>query len=250
MMNILAARHFRTLEQFVQSNVLLGFDYDGTLAPIAQTPDAARMRATTERLLKQVVRLYPCVVISGRSLDDLTGRLTRVPIWHLFGNHGLEPERANAGESPTGAWAQWLKQRLPSQRGVVIEDKKYSLTIHYRQAGDKRRALDAIAEALKHLPDARTLTGSQAVNVLPLNGVNKGVALQEARRQFACDCAIYVGDDGTDEDAFSSAGADRLLAIRVGRSRGTAAHYCLPAQRDIDQLLHLLVRLRGRVTAR
>ena len=246
MVNLLAKQHLPDLEHFVAANVLLGFDYDGTLAPIARTPEQARMRASTEKLLTDVARVYPCVVISGRSLDDLSARLAGIPVWHIFGNHGLEPVRASQpGEGQTDGWAQWLKNRLPPQDGVIIEDKKFSLTIHYRQASDKRRALEAIAEALRQLPGARALGGNQAVNVLPLDGANKGVALQEARRQFACDCALFVGDDDTDEDAFTSAGPDRLLAVRIGPAPPqSAARYCLPAQRDIDTLLEMLLRFR------
>jgi trehalose 6-phosphate phosphatase len=246
MVNLLAKQHLPALEQFVAANVLLGFDYDGTLAPIARTPEQARMRASTEKLLADVARLYPCVVISGRSLDDVSSRLEGVPIWYIFGNHGLEPVRASQpGEGQTGDWAEWLKQKLPPQQGVIIEDKKFSLTIHYRQASDKRRALEAIAEALQQLPGTRTIGGNQAVNVLPLAGVNKGVALQEARRQFACDCALFVGDDATDEDAFTSAGPDRLLGLRIGSTRSSAARYYLSAQRDIDTLLEMLLRFRS-----
>ena len=51
MADILAPRNRAILADFAASNVLLAFDYDGTLAPIASTPAQARMRASTRRLL-------------------------------------------------------------------------------------------------------------------------------------------------------------------------------------------------------
>src|SRR5262245_22056428 len=82
MQTILAHDQRELLAGFAHSNVLLAFDYDGTLAPIAPTPDAAQMRRDTRQLLTQVARLYPCIVISGRALDDLTRRFSRIPVWY------------------------------------------------------------------------------------------------------------------------------------------------------------------------
>jgi trehalose-6-phosphatase len=60
----------QALTSFALSNVLLAFDYDGALAPIASTPARARMRHTTRALLGRVAVLYPCVVISGRAARE------------------------------------------------------------------------------------------------------------------------------------------------------------------------------------
>jgi trehalose 6-phosphate phosphatase len=256
--SILASDHQALLAWFARSNVLLAFDYDVTLAPIVPTPNDARMRATTRTLLARAARVYPCVVISGRALDDLTTRFRNIPVWYLFGNHGLEPPPPGTTSNPTHArvWAARLKRHLPPDPGLVIEDKRYSLTIHYREAHDKRRAIEAIERAVRELPDARALGGNEAVSLLPRGGANKGVALQQACRWFACDSAIYVGDDATDEDAFASSYPEKLLTIRVGRDAGTQASYHLEDQRDIDVLLQVLVDLRtadssrGRAAAR
>lgn len=91
MRNILTKTNLATLTDFASSSVLLAFDYDGTLAPIAPNPADARMRATTRQLLTRVARIYPSVVISGRAHHDLAKRLGRLPLWEVFGNHGAEP---------------------------------------------------------------------------------------------------------------------------------------------------------------
>src|ERR1051325_2477462 len=168
MPNILSPRQLLTLAQFAASNVLVAFDYDGTLAPVARTPQSVRLRSRTKRLLCGVAERYPCVVISGRSRTDLTTRLGRIPFWHVAGNHGVEPwGESEAYASRVGAWARSLERRMAGHEGVVIEDKTYSLTVHYRLARNKRRALDAITSAARRLKDARILGGSQAVNIIP-----------------------------------------------------------------------------------
>lgn len=244
--HILSARHVSVLDGFAASNVLLAFDYDGTLAPIAPSPAGARMRPRTRRLLAQVTRRYPCVVISGRPLDQLTRKLHRIPVWHLYGNHGFEP---SAGTERHAAWVRdWvdrLSWQLLPHEGLVIEDKKYTVTVHYRHVRNKRRAVEAIRAAVRRLPHARVTGGEEALNLLPRGGPNKGVALRQAQRLFACETAIYVGDDDTDEDAFASGPADRLLSIRVGARRDSGARYRLRSQRDIDALLQRLVDLRA-----
>jgi trehalose 6-phosphate phosphatase len=243
---ILTPGHLPVLIQFALSNVLLAFDYDGTLAPIASTPARARMRRTTKNLLAKVTRLYPCVVISGRQLHDLEARLDRIPVWCVFGNHGLEPgATGHRADDNVRGWVEHLNDQLGEQDGVVIEEKKYSVTIHYRQARDKARARAAISEAARGLTNARTLGGSLAVSVIPRGGPDKGVALQEARRRFACDTAIYVGDDDSDEDAFISGPPEQLLSVRVGAPEGSRARYCLSTQTAIDTLLETLLALRA-----
>jgi trehalose 6-phosphate phosphatase len=244
--NILTPRNLSALAGFAASNVLLAFDYDGTLAPIAATPAAARMRAATRQRLARIADRYPCVVISGRPLDDLAKRLDRIPVWYLFGNHGFEPHAGNEEHAArVEGWVRRLTAHLPAQQGLVIEHKKYSVTVHYRQVRDQPRVRKAIVEAVRHLTDVRSIDGVKAVNLLPRGGTDKGVAVQQARRMFACDTVIYVGDDGSDEDAFASAPPDRLLSIRVGARGATQAQYRLRSQRDVDELLKLLLQFRA-----
>src|SRR5918993_1124099 len=200
---ILAKRHAPELAAFATGNVLAAFDYDGTLAAITPDPKAAPMRQKTRRLLKGVAERYPCVVISGRRRDDLARCLDGIVVAHLAGNHGAEPWGKNSAHaSRVRKWRSQLEQQLSRFRGIVIEDKKYSLTIHFRHARPKRTAMAAIDSAVGALRGARAIPGKETVNLLPRGAVNKGHALERARRLFRCDLVIYVGDDDTDEDAF------------------------------------------------
>ena len=241
---ILNPDHLRTLAGFALSNVLIAFDYDGTLAPITTRPEDARMRPATRRLLTSVARAYPTVVISGRALADVTAMLRSVPLWYIYGNHGLEPSRPESGMfADTREWVAELTARIPADLGVRIEDKGHTLTLHFRGVRDRTRALAAIEQAVEALPDVSILRGKEAINVLPRGGGNKGAALTQALQTFACHQAIYVGDEDTDEAAFA-AGGNRTLAIRVEPSAHSHARFHLGSQLDIDRLLRTLLDVR------
>ena len=244
MPDILARRHAPTLARFAGSNVLLAFDYDGTLAPITADPERARIRGRTRRLLVAAAVRYPCIVISGRGWSDIATRLDGVPLWLVFGNHGLEPWAHNATHAATVQ--QWIGRldHLRAYPGLSIEDKIYSVAIHYRRVRQKRGVRRAIEAAVRRLPGTRIVGGKEAVNLVPASAPNKGAALEHARRVLACDCSVYVGDDETDEDAFAAAPAERLLSVRVGRSPMSKARYFVRNQADIDSLLRLLVAAR------
>lgn len=245
MLSILARKHRSTLANFAASNVLVAFDYDGTLAPIVTEPGRARMRPKTRRLLTAVARRYPSVVISGRIRADVVGRIGAVPVWQVCGNHGIEPwDRQARYARQVRGWVRQLRDRLVAFEGVVIEDKMYSVSIHYRRAPQKGRALKAIRAALRTLRGAHATGGVLVVNVLPRGAPHKGVALKRARRLFGCGTAIFVGDDETDEDAFAAGRSGRLLSVRIGARNRSRARFRLKHQREIDAFLQALIELR------
>jgi trehalose 6-phosphate phosphatase len=241
MRHLFGAEGNRVLDAFARRRLLVGLDFDGTLAPIVSDPSAARMPAATRAALARAARLFPCVVISGRSREDVRRRLGRLPVAAVVGNHGLEPS------SKKGAWARLVARWLPRLRralegitGVVIEDKGLSVAVHYRHARAKVRAREAALAAALSLGAVRIVPGKQVLNILPAGAPDKGSALRDARRRLRCEAAVYVGDDDTDEDAFAAEGEDTLLAVRVGRRRGSAARYYVD---DPGEVAVLLARL-------
>jgi trehalose 6-phosphate phosphatase len=240
--NILARGNVEALRQVAWSNVLIGLDYDGTLAPIVSQPEQAHMRARTRRLLAEVVLLYPCAIISGRGRPDLLRRLQGVGRIDTVGNHGIEPGRDTPSfTSEVRRWVRVLQRRLAGLRGVVIEDKVFSLSIHYRHSRARRAARAAIEDALALIQPARVIGGKLVYNVLPPGAPHKGMALLAARERYRCDAALYIGDDDTDEDVFSLEDPGRLLSIRVGASATSRASYFIRTQRDIDAVLEIIV---------
>lgn len=245
MRNILARGQRKLLEEVAASNVLIAFDFDGTLAPIVADPKRAEMRARTRQRLATLSELYPVIVISGRARSDVQKRVTGAHIQSVVGNHGMEPwGAADKHARQVKRWLGRLARELPPQRGVVIENKTYSLSVHYRKARQKRAALAAIMEAAGSLGGARIVGGKLVVNIMPQGAPHKGIALERERDRLRCDTAIYAGDDDTDEDVFALDRPGRLLSIRVGKKSASSALYCVEDQSDIDELLRVLIELR------
>ncbi|HSB53168.1 MAG TPA: trehalose-phosphatase, partial [Gemmatimonadales bacterium] len=203
MRNILSRAGREALEEFAWSNVLLGFDFDGTLAPIVPRPDQAVMRPATLTLFRRVIALYPSVVISGRAREDVARRLPGKGLLSILGNHGIEPWQATPDVIETiRRFRPVLDRRVAAFPGVLIEDKTYSLTAHFRRSRTKRAARAAIVAAATDVDGLRVVGGKQVVNILPAGPAHKGTALERERTRAGCDTAIFLGDDDTDEDVF------------------------------------------------
>jgi trehalose 6-phosphate phosphatase len=251
MKNLLAKGSADALFRLAHGRCLLAFDFDGTLAPIVDRPDQARMRDETAALFATVCSLYPCAVISGRSVDDVSSKLGKVGAKYVIGNHGLEPGPNLAKyEREMLVVRRALVTSLEQVPGVDLEDKRYSLALHYRHARRKYETYLTIERAIARtrLP-IRMVLGKEVVNVVPAGAPNKGDALERLSNIEGCDTTLYVGDDLTDEDVFRL-GVDEefqsgdLLTVRVGQSPSSAASYFLGNQQEIDRLLAMLVWLR------
>jgi trehalose 6-phosphate phosphatase len=239
---VLGAAERRALATFLRKRTLIAFDYDGTLAPIAPRPQDARMSATTRALLARVAKRHPVIVLTGRSRMDALRFLGGVPVLEVIGSHGMETPGSAVTRflSRVAAWRAHLARRLGPLAGVSIEDKRHSLSVHYRHAPDPA-ARELIGAAAGELEGARVFGGKKVVNVVPADAPDKGAALLAACERLGCDHAVFVGDDDTDESAFAAGRAGRIFTIRVGRSPSSAAQHYLRSQEEIDQLLALLL---------
>jgi trehalose 6-phosphate phosphatase len=244
--DLLSPENQGVLTQFALANVLLAFDYDGTLAPIVRDRDHAPMRSSTQALFAAVCELYPCAIISGRARADVARYVNGSSVRYLMGNHGLEPnERMEDFERLASAMLRELSPLLAHLQGVELENKRYSLAVHYRRSWQWPSVRREIMRAIDLLGiPTRTISGKRVVNVLPKDAPHKGTALQELRTKCSVDAAIYVGDDMTDEDVFDLERTGSLLAVRVGRSKRSAAEFYLRSQGEIDVFLASLIRAR------
>ena len=246
MKHILSPGSVDLLAQLAWSRVLLAFDFDGTLAPIVADRDRAVMRSRTRALLTAACELYPCAVISGRAQRDVATRLGPIGVKYVVGNHGIEPGSDISGfEREIAIVRPLLEQALAPHPGLDIEDKRYSLAVHYRTSRRKREARRAIDAAVGALPrPMRVIPGKLVANIVPIGARNKGDILLELRDQEPADVALYVGDDVTDEDVFALDQPGRLLTMRIGTTTMSAARFFLRDQREIDSLLDWMVKLR------
>lgn len=234
--------------QLAWSKVLLAFDYDGTLAPIVNDRAAAQMRPRTWSLMRELCDLYPCAVISGRSVRDVRARVEGLPLAAVVGNHGLEPgTRLQEYRTLVSQIRPALVESLSRFQGVDVEDKTYSLAIHYRRARAKRVVRAAIRELLAATTwPVRVIPGKLVVNVVPQGAPHKGQAVERLRRSLGVDTVFFVGDDITDEDVFAIDQPGRFFGVRVGRSQSSCAAFFLRNQREMDRLLGQFVAQRRR----
>jgi trehalose 6-phosphate phosphatase len=240
----------KILESLSFTETLYAFDFDGTLAPIVIQPSQAKMKERTEELLDELSKVVTTAVISGRSLSDLKCR-TVPSIRYLIGNHGLEGVDSQANfdgfKKQSQEWIQFLEKTLIKKAqdpGLEIEEKTYSIAIHYRKSRKKRKTKNIILEVLKEIEsNSRIIPGKAVYNLVPLGGPHKGVALTQLLKVTGLNCALYIGDDDTDEDVFSLPD-HRILSVRVGQKKGSAAKYYLRNQSEIDRLIRTLAEFR------
>ena len=243
----------KRLEEIARPGLLCAFDFDGTLAPLVAVPDNARLPAHIRKRLLALSAYAPVAIITGRSLEDIRTRLGFEPDF-VVGNHGLEGVPGWEAESAQhrdmcAGWmmqlAGILKQRLDDP-GVQLEDKRYSLSVHYRMARDPQQAARTLESFFSKLsPPPRVVGGKYVFNLLAEDARNKGVALERLMQASGARNAIYVGDDVTDEDVFRLRRPD-VLSVRVERHAETAADFFLEQPEDIVQLLdELIERLRA-----
>lgn len=247
----------RRLDEIVKPGLMCVFDFDGTLSPIVTVPDQARMPpAILTRLLK-LSELAPIAIITGRSLDDVRPRLGFEPDY-IVGNHGLEgmpgwESRRQSYESLCQSWKEILWAALEDKTlydpGIRIENKRYSLSVHYRLARNQaqtEKQLTALFDRLS--PPARVIAGKCVFSLIPADAANKGKALEQLMQISGAPSAIYVGDDVTDEDVFQMKRSN-LLSIRIGIASDSAAKFFLPHQPEIVQLLDDLIGRLRKLTA-
>jgi trehalose 6-phosphate phosphatase len=227
-------------------------DIDGTLLDLAPTPREVwvppGLDTTLSRLLERTSGAL--ALVSGRSVNDID--LIFAPnIFPAVGGHGAEMRLSIENQS-VAAHAPPLDKELKGRLaaiaklspGILLEDKGYSLALHYRLAPHAEQAIyDAVAAIRADDPDApiEVLPG-KAVCEIKHSGFTKASGVLELMNHapFKGRRPIFIGDDVTDETVFAIMPQLRGLAFSVGRrAEGVAGHFDEP--RDVrDWLSHLL----------
>lgn len=221
-------------------------DFDGTLAPIRPRPGMVRLSRPARALLVRLAK-HPQVtvcIVSGRRLTDLRRR-AGVARARYVGVHGGEWEGRNSAHVEDGFLRKAkrvLKERLEDLPGIWLEDKRISLAVHYRGAAPNvmRRAHALLRQTLKPSGSyLRTMKGKKVWEVLPPDVEGKGEAARRILANFPeATLPVYVGDDTSDEPAFSE--LSRGITIHVGRRRLTNARYSLRDPNDVVDFLKAL----------
>src|SRR5580700_8124612 len=216
-------------------------DIDGTLLDLAPTPREVwvppGLTTTLNRLVEKTSGAL--ALVSGRSLNDID--LIFAPEqFPAVGGHGAEMRITNDSEAVAvhaPPMDKELKRRLAAiaklSPGILLEDKGYSLALHYRLAPHAEKAIyEAVSLIRADLPNApiEVLPG-KCVCEIKQAGFDKATGVHElmTHEPFRGRYPIFIGDDVTDESVFAAMPSLGGLAFSVGRhAQGVAGHFDAP----------------------
>ena len=254
-----------TRTRLLGTPLVVMLDVDGTLAPIVAVYDQATVPEETRRAV-DLLTTCPDVhvaLVSGRSAAVARRMVGLSAVW-VAGNHGFEiegPDGENLADPGVERYrdviataAARLQTRVNGMRGVMIENKRITLSVHWRLAdattgATLRAAVDEVAESL----DLRVTEGKRIFEVRPPARIDKGTAvltLAEHLTGGRDDAAwVFAGDDLTDEDAVRALRAHhpRAVTIRIlgEESSPTEAEFLLRDTQAMREFLEELARMRG-----
>ncbi len=227
---------------------LLAFDFDGTLAPIVARPQDARVPLPTARRLDRLAALLPVAIVSGRSIDDVRGRLSFEPSF-VIGSHGAEDPLAPPDPDAPARLDRFralLRARSGELEaaGIVVEDKQHSLALHYRLARDRERARTLIDDVVGGFGgELDSFGGKMVMNIVAAGARNKADAVAGLVARCAVRAAVFLGDDVNDEPVFARAEPD-WLTVKVGRDDpNSQARFFIDGTGEIAQLLDRMLAL-------
>lgn len=228
-------------------------DYDGTLTEIVKKPSLAKLTSARRYFLKQLARHKKIIIgiVSGRSLKDVKSKV-KVPGIYYIGNHGFEMEgpklkrlhpKAKKFKPLLKKIARQLNCQLKQIKGIMVEDKGLTLSVHYRLAKktaekNARQILFKVLQKYLRAKQVKLTFGKKVFEIRPPLSWHKGKAVTWILKSLKIGKAIpfYFGDDETDEDAFRAL-KKKGITIRVGKRRGTAAQYLF---KNVDQVYNFL----------
>jgi len=241
----------RSLVPHLSETAIL-LDIDGTLLDLAPTPREVWVPLGLAETLAGLLEATSgaLALVSGRSLNDID--LIFAPKqFPAVGGHGAEMRLSTDNEAVAAhapPMDKELKLRLAAiaklSPGILLEDKGYSLALHYRLAPHAERAIyEAVSLIRADLPNApiEVLPG-KSVCEIKHSGFNKASGVIELMKHepFKGRRPLFIGDDVTDETVFAIMPDMQGLAFSVGRrAKGVAGHFDEPS--DVRAFLaHLL----------
>ncbi len=211
-------------------------DIDGTISRMAPHPDDAFVEPAARTALAAIApRLEMCGIVTGRALGMAMG-LVGLDKLAYVGNHGLEWRLDGQHEDNPAALAarDGLATALTEiaaaaeQRGLteglLLEDKRLSATVHYRQSPAPERFLAEMLPVVTMTAAANGLQlvpGRMIMELRPSTGITKGTALRDIVTARGLRGVVFSGDDISDVEGFEilkdlrTAGAIDALIIGV-----------------------------------
>lgn len=196
---------------------LLLFDYDGTLMPFHDMPDAAIPDAGLIGLLGNIASdaANDVAIISGRNIEFLERHFSALRMT-LIAEHGawikIQGGEWKAVAAEDTGWKNDIRPIIESYcdrtPGTFIEEKEFSLAWHYRRSDSElaaMRAMELKGNLLQMIANRNLgiMEGNKVLEVKSLE-INKGKIAGFLLSAKQYDFVIAIGDDNTDEDMFAA----------------------------------------------
>lgn len=216
---------YRALERLLERRpILIGVDFDGTIAPLADHPDLARpdpggLSALTRLAGKPGLKV---VMMTGRALAALREMLgAPLPGVTLIGEHGNDSGGAVGPDHLIEETATLVRQLASSVAGAHYEVKPHSVTFHYRMVDSEQRTepIARLRSWAQGRPEISLIEGKEVIELSTTTGT-KGDAIASLAR--GANGVFYAGDDVTDETVFRILGPDDV-GVKVGEGETAAA---------------------------
>ncbi|XP_068650533.1 probable trehalose-phosphate phosphatase C [Aristolochia californica] len=259
-----------------KKRIAVFLDYDGTLSPIVDEPDLAFMSEAMRSAVRDVAEHFPTAIISGRCRDKVYDFVQLQDVYYV-GSHGMDimvpsehPNNCGNSDTKVSCWLgneevlfqpakeflpkieeiyRALDERTMKIRGVLIENNKFCLSVHFRRVNREDWIIleEQVKDVLKDYPNFRLTWGRKVMEIRPCIKWDKGCALEYLLDTlgFGTDTDIlpfYLGDDQTDEDAFKvlERRGQGFPIIVSSIPRDTKASFSL---RDPSEVMSFLLRL-------
>jgi trehalose 6-phosphate phosphatase len=246
------------LRQRLQGQLAVFLDYDGTLTPIVDDPDEARLPARTRATLEALAEVTLVAVVSGRDLDDVRAKVGIEGIAYA-GSHGFDILHADGTSEQLATEhlealddaERELEQRLSDIPGARIERKRFAIAVHDRRVEDpahRARIAEVVADVAAERAGLRPTGGKRIHELRPDIDWDKGRAIETLLRELGAEdrVPLYLGDDLTDEDGFRTVTAHGGVAVVVrgeDDDRMTGADAALETPEDAERFLEALREL-------
>ncbi len=222
------------------NQIALLLDFDGTLVDIAPTPDAVEVPDDLRRSLARLLYLTggALAIVSGRPIRDIDRHFAPLKL-PVVGGHGAEMRiRDDEIISAVAALPDALRHRLKAAQafdpGIVIEDKGYSVALHYRGAPAMEGRLRAHVEAVcaDYPAEPMEMLPGKALFEVKRPGVSKGEGVRALLQHtpYAGRTPVFIGDDETDKTLFALLPAFGGIGFSVDLAyEGLAGIFASPA---------------------
>lgn len=199
-------------------------DYDGTLAPIVARPEDAVPEPGAPEALTGLLAggRHRAAVVTGRRVAEAAGFLN-VPELLVVGLHGMEWPGEELHPPDTAA-LQIIRAALPDAPGLRMEEKGWTLAVHYREVPEPDQAtVESALSGVPVPPEWEVIAGKKVREFRP-SGHGKGRAALRLAAQFPGHLPVFLGDDVTDEEAFTALRQCSGVTVKVGEGQTAAEH--------------------------